>query len=238
LKELPTHIPFRSDLADQFKEKNVTLEKVRSIQGVALWECTSDLNMVIFQILKPTIHGLLDKALIQSGLKREPLSTVIHFRCADTPFIKHPNYYLQKYSFFKESLEKINAPDKTVTLMNCSTHLSKKEEQDACASYVKHLSDYLESIGYQVNIRCNTNVEDFADLFYAKAVISTGGSYSFMSGFFGKGLFLSTEHIINGNTCTANECNDIFIRGHNLFHEEVDSYYQVDKVYTLLSGSY
>ena len=235
LKYLPTHISFNSAIADQFEKKNITLEKLRAILNVGLWECNSDVNMDLFHILKPTIHAILDKAFIQSGLNRRPISTVIHFRCADTPFVKQPNYYLQRYSFFKKALEKIDPSDKTVTLMNCSTHLSKKEEQDACALYVTHLSDYLKSIGYDVKLRCNTNVEDFADLFYAKAVISTGGSYSFMSGFFGNGQFISTEHMIDGNTCTTKECDDIFIRGHNIFHPEVDSYYEVDKVHPLLS---
>jgi hypothetical protein len=234
LKHLPTHIPFNKTLSAQFKEKGITLEKL-NFSDVSLWECTEDIKMNILDILKQTVHSILDNALVESGLKRRPLNTLIHFRCADTPFSKYHIYYLQRYPFLKESLEKINPPDKTVTLMNCSTHLSKKEEQDACALYTKYMSDYLESIGYHVNVRCNTNLEDFADMFYAKAVISTGGSYSFMSGFFGHGQFLSTEHILNGKTCTTKECDAIFIRGHNIMHHEVESYYDVDKVHTLLS---
>ncbi len=122
--------------------------------------------------------------------------------------------------------------------MNCSTHLSNKQDQDACASYIHHLSSYLESLGYKVIIQCKTNVEDFADMFYADAVISTGGSYSFMSGFFGMGKFISTEHILDKATCTTNECNDIFVRGYNIMHEDIDSYHDIDKVYALLSAPF
>jgi len=233
LKHLPSHIPFNASLSTQFKEKGITLEKL-GYQDVSLWDCTEDTKMNMLHILKQTVHSILDQAIVKSGLKRTPLHTVIHFRCADVPFAKHPSYFLQRYPFLKEALEKINPSDKTVTLMNCSTHLSKKEEQEACALYTKHMSEYLESIGYHVNVRCNSNLEDFADLFYAKSVISTGGSYSFMSGFFGHGQFLSTEHILDGKTCTTKECDTIFIRGHNIMHHEVESYYDVDKVQSLL----
>ena len=236
LKYLPNHIPFNPILCEQFKEKGITLEKLRSYLDVSLWECTEDSKMTLLHLLKPFFHSILDNALVESGLKKTPLNTVIHFRCADTPFVKHPVYFLQRYLFFKEALEKINPPDKKVTLMNCSTHLSKIEEQDACALYTKHISEYLESIGYDVNVRCNTNIEDFADIFYANVVISTGGSYSFMSGFFGDGIFLSTEHILEGNTCKTKECDDVFIRGHNIMHHEVESYYDVNKVHSLLSS--
>jgi len=236
LKELPDHIPFDAALSKEFKEMNISLEKLKTYEGNTFWECTEDTKMKLFKFLKPTVHAILNQAFQQANLKRTPLHTVIHFRCADVPFSKHRAYFLQKYPFFKESLEKINPPDKKVTLMNCSTHLSKKKEQDACVLYVKHMTTYLESIGYEVNIRCNTNVEDFADLFYAKAVISTGGSFSFMSGFFGDGQLVSTEHPMDGKSCTTEECNEVFIRGYNLMHDKVESYYEVDKVHTLLSS--
>jgi hypothetical protein len=227
LKYLPTTIPFREDLQQAFQEKGITLEKIKNIHDDYLWECREPWTMNLWNILKPVIQPLLQDAIQKSGLVSEP-KNIIHFRCADTPFIKHVSYHLQRYEFFKESLEKVEGK---ITLMNCSTHRSGKYDQEACSKYITLLSKYLKSLGYSVETQCKTNVEDFADLFQAKRVISTGGSFSFMSGFFGKGIFKTTEH----SSCNSPECESIFVRGYNIPHEEVESYHDVDQVYTLLT---
>jgi hypothetical protein len=227
LKYLPETIPFRPELADSFREKDITLEKLTKVHDDYLWECREPWIMNLWTLLKPTIQTIYKSAIEQSGLVSDP-NTIIHFRCADTPFIKHVSYHLQRYGFFKETLENVQGK---ITLMNCSTHRSGKEDQEACSRYVDLLSKYLNTLGYTVETQCKTNVEDFADLFQAKRVISTGGSFSFMSGFFGQGIFRTTEH----SGCDTPECNAIFIRGYNIPHEEVESYHDVDQVYTLLT---
>ena len=234
LKYLPETIPFDREKLVQFQAKGITLEKLTPIQGMSIWECNSDWILDLWMILKPMIQEMLQLAIHQSGLKSVS-KTIIHFRCADTPFIKQPMYYLQRYDFFKECLAL--HPDKKVTLMNCSTHRCGKENQEACAEYVRRLAAFLTSLGYEVETQCKTNGEDFADLFHAKMVISTGGSFSFMSGFFGKGIFLSTEHIPTDKTsrCESLACQRIFKKGHNIPHEQVESYHDVDQVYTLLT---
>ena len=233
LKHLPTKIPFRPDLYEKFKEKQITLELLGTILDIYLWACKENSMANIWIILKPTIHQIMKEAIEKSGLDRGS-KTYIHFRCADTPFIKHVSYCLQRYEFFKDCLEKINPIDKKVTLMNCSTHLSNEKDQAACSLYVDKLADYLKGIGYKVETQCKTNGEDFADLFNAKGVISTGGSFSFMSGFFGKGLFLSTDHSVDHKSCDLDECKTTFLKGYNISHDDVESYHDVDNVYSLL----
>ena len=226
LKYLPESIPFRPELHRAFQEKGITIEKIKQMNDDYLWECRESWTMDLWTLLKPIIQPLLQKAIEKSGLVSDP-KTIIHFRCADTPFIKHVSYLLQRYGFFKEGLKDVAD---TITLMNCSAHRSGKEDQEACSRYVDLLTKYLNSLGYTVESQCKTNVEDFADLFQAKRVISTGGSFSFMSGFFGKGIFKTTEH----STCDSPECESIFIRGYNIPHEQVESYHDTDQVYTLL----
>ena len=230
LKYLPERIPFRSDLYQAFQQKRITLEKLGTVADISLWECRENWIMDTWTLLKPVIQPLLKKAIEQSDLVSES-KTIIHFRCADTPFIKHISYHLQRYAFFKDCLEKIHK-DSKITLMNCSTHRSGKEDQEACSQYVQKLTQYLNSLGYEVETQCKTNGEDFADLFQAKAVISTGGSFSFMSGFFGEGMFLSSEHSPE-NSCDSTECS-LFMKGYNIPHEQVESYHDIEKVYTLL----
>lgn len=113
-----------------------------------------------------------------------------------------------------------------------STHQSKNEEQKACYEYTNKLKEYLESIGYNCIIESKTNIEDFVDMFYAPLVISPGSSFSFMSGFFGNGKFISTEHCKEDDTCNNNDT--IFITGYNIQHKQIDSYYDVDNVYSYL----
>ena len=72
-------------------------------------------------------------------------------------------------------------------------------------------------------------------LFYAPAVISTGGSYSFMSGFFGNGIFLSTEHRDTKNTNRCNGCDNYMLSGYNIDHDKVTDYLEINKVLKLLN---
>jgi hypothetical protein len=235
-KYLPTMIPFDPTLYEQFREKQITLNWLSKILDVGLWECHDNRNMDLWEILKPTVHSILKSAIYQAGLTSKP-QTIIHFRCADTPFVRHPNYQLQRYNFFKHCLEIINPKDKKVVLMNCSSHKATKKKQVSCSGYIEKLSSYLTSLGYHVEKQCKTNVQDFADMFQAKAVISTGGSFSFMSGFFGGGTFLSTEHTKDNDyrLCDTPKCLDTFIKGYNIPHKKVKSYYDVDDVHTLLT---
>ena len=52
LKELPTHIPFRQDLLDEFEKKQVTLDLLNTVEGNSLWECTEDFRFDLWTILK------------------------------------------------------------------------------------------------------------------------------------------------------------------------------------------
>ncbi len=246
LKYLPETIPFDPDKHALFLAKGITLVKLEPVVDISLWECTSDWILDLWLILKPTVQEILQSAIEQSGVSPSK-KTILHFRCADTPFIKQSKYYLQRYDFFKECL---TPSDQEVTLMNCSTHRSGKEDQAACSDYVERLTALLTSLGYTVKVQCKTNVEDFADLFHAKKVISTGGSFSFMSGFFGKGVFLSTSHrseehpadhpadpTVEPTGCESDACTRIFKKGYNIPHEKVESYHDTEKVYQLLIQS-
>jgi hypothetical protein len=51
--------------------------------------------------MKPLINKILDETFQKCGLKKDVYNPIIHFRCADTPFIKGNGYHLQYYSFFK-----------------------------------------------------------------------------------------------------------------------------------------
>jgi hypothetical protein len=230
VKYLPTHIPFNNEIYNKFNENNITTEMINSKCSECLWHCDQVWIYNLWKILKPTIHKILDTAIIKSDLKKKIKYPIIHFRCADVPFVKHNQYYLQKYSFFKTALEKYNFNgDKTVIIMYYFNHISSDDNINACHKYLDNLIKYLSDLGYNCKHQTKTNFEDFSDLFNAPYVISTGGSFSFMTGFFGNGQFISTEHCEENNNCCEN-CGDVFLKEYNVHHKLVDSYYDVDTV--------
>jgi hypothetical protein len=238
-EHLPRNIPYDAAKFDQTHNElishHITETDIQSIcGGCDMWEIHYDKIYHFWKAMRYTVHSMMDDAFVKSGLKKKVDHPIIHFRCADTPFIKQDGYNLQYYKFFKSALERINSNSQTkyskVTLMSCNTHRTDAEQKKACAEYTDSLKMYLNEIGYECDVVCGSNIDDFATLFYAPAVISTSSSFSFMSGFFGSGVFISTEN--TRGKCDA--CNEWMIYDHNLHHHEVDDYKNTEFVIPLL----
>ena len=232
-KYLPSKIKFNKEIYLQFKKiKEINIQNLKKTGKTGTWYCSQQWIIDFWNILKPTIHDILDDCLRKSNLYRKIEYPIIHFRCADTPFLRHFMYTFQKYQFFKEALKKIENENKKVYMLSNNTHISNNKEQESCKEYSLGIKEYIEELGYECEIYSNTNIEDFADLFYAPYVISTGGSYSFMSGFFGNGFFISTDHCMKEDNvygkCNINDDN--FIKGYNIRHSDIESYYEIDNV--------
>jgi len=236
LKYFPDTIPYDPILYNKFIKSGITLDYVNTIVKAGAWYSNDIKRLQMWIILKPIINSILDNAFIKSNAKKEVNDIIIHFRCSDVPFIKSHEYFIQRYKFFKEALDRLKTviSNKNIILLSCTTHYSNQNNVDACNKYAYHIMKYIENLNYNINIECNTNLEDFATLFYAPAVISTGGSFSFMSGFFGNGIFLSTEHCDSKNTNCCKNCDKYMISGYNIDHNDVDDYLNVDEVLKLL----
>ena len=237
INKLPSNIPFRQDLFMELSQLGITATEFKKTypSGMSFWFVKDKLQQDIGYIMKPLLHSLLDTALSSENLHGSA-NPVIHFRCADTPFIRDKHYHFQKYSFFKDALEN-NRANKSITLLSCSTHKADQQKQESCKSYTDHLQEYLQSIGYTATVQCNTPEQDFATIFYSPLVISTGSSFSFMSGFFGSGQFISTLHEEEYNkkefsTCT--DCDIWMYKGYNIPHSSVNDYHNIDQVKQLL----
>lgn len=234
-KSLPQFIKYEyDDIYNDLTSKNITHNNFSNQPDYSVWEIKSKSQYDFWVCMKPLIHQILDDTFKKCELVKNVNNPIIHFRCADTPFIRQEGYHLQYYSFFKDSIDKIKIKLKkqydTIDIMSCSFHRTGKIQQESCSNYVKSLQDYLYEIGYQSNIVCNSNIDDFATLFYAPAVISTHSSFSFMSGFFGKGTFMITEFHKNKEFIQAE--NTLY--GYNLMHELVNDYHNTDNVIGLL----
>jgi hypothetical protein len=246
LKHLPAFIPFDNVLQHTLLSNGFTKEELEkemnynTIQGT--WLVNNNRRALYWEIMKPFVRKTLENAFIQSGLKKGAIENTqetifIHFRCSDIPFIRVNQYHLQKYSYFKKCLEDVSyLRYKKIKLVSCSFHDSTDKNVKACNRYIVGLVRYLSDLGYTVEIQCTSNVEDFATLFYAPMTISTGGSFSFMSGFFGNGIFMAEGHYINDKNFPDSKCTDCkwLKHGHCLKHSEVEDYYDTDKVISLL----
>ena len=60
-----------------------------------------------------------------------------------------------------------------------------------------------------------------------------------MSGFFGNGTFISTEHCLHGTTGCCADCDNYenyFIRGYNISHDKIKNYFNINDVVKLLQN--
>jgi hypothetical protein len=104
--------------------------------------------------MHPLVQSIMNEAFLKSDLKKKVDCPIIHFRCADTPFVKQNGYHFQYYTFFEEALKEItkksNVNYSKVILMSCNTHNSDVEKQNACVDYTDSLKKYLNEIGMTV----------------------------------------------------------------------------------------
>ena len=241
VKNLPEYIKFDEEIEEIYNNmrlKGITYENMVKREPGAMWFVEDDIKMNFLMCLKSYFHKIIDNAFTKIGLHVIQEEPVIHFRCADTPFILHRQYHFSKYEFYKKALEMIEQKTgkkyKKVSILGCFTHLSNENNKQKCNIYLNHLSDYLKNIGYETEPQCNTNLEDFAKMFYAPGVISIGSSFSFISGFFGNGVFVSSEHIEEEQThkgCSI--CNDWMLPG-IVMHNKIKDYYNTEEVHNVL----
>ena len=243
IKYLPKNVPLDKELRQMLLDNQFTKEELdkENNNHVGTWTVNNNRRGLYWKLMKPFIHEKLENAFVQSGMKDNAVNETknkicIHFRCSDVPFIRMGHYFLQKYSYFKECLEQVSyLKYKKIKLVSCQFHNSSEENRTACEKYLSSLVDYLSSLGYTVEMQCKSNVEDFASLFYAPVVISTGGSFSFMSGFFGNGIFLSEGHGLEDDETKCTDC-EWLKNGYSLKHEDVKDYYDTDNVISILKS--
>lgn len=231
IKLFPKNIIFNKEIYNKLNEQNI--EKLNTeYYDMSFWDIKTIEQKKIHDIMKPYMYDIFNTAFINNKLKKKSEVPIIHFRCADTPFIRHKDYYFQNYRYFKKAIEEIKSKIKfeKIILLSCSTHQSELKNQESCKKYSELLKNELNE--YNIDIQCGNIVDDFIKMFYAPAVISTISSFSFMSGFFGGGIFIIPSSIKNNGEIEelASE-----YKGFNILHDRVSDYHNIDEVYNILS---
>ena len=234
-KDLPHTIKYTPELFNIHQQIKGLPKRVTQ-GGHGNWEIIDNDMLLFWKSMKPLIHKILDTALTKNSLRTTIDAPVIHFRCADTPFNKHPNYKFQYYRFFKDALtlieKKNNKKYNKVYICYNNTWISTKENQNSCNIYFENLVKYIKSLGYEVFHSNKDVMTDFATMFYAPAVISTSSSLSFFAGYFGAKTFISSGFYSSKNTCTL--CDDWLFKGYDLEHTLVQDYHDTNTVIDIL----
>ena len=238
IKYFPSELKYKyDDIYNEFEKNEINRGwfETEKQQGLSMWFVLDKKTEVFWTIMKPLIKNIYDDAFSKSNLVKKIDRPVIHFRCSDIPFNKGKDYTFQKYEFFKKALSEIEKRQikyDEVIICYCNTHRAENGNQKACDVYAKSLGEYLQFIGYKSMIQCQSNIDDFSTLYHAPACISSGSSFSFMSGFFGNGIYISGGHDDINN---KNEPGDWLYKGYNLKHADVPDYHDTDDVITKLS---
>jgi hypothetical protein len=237
---LPNKVMLDKSIQDAFISVGITHESLQTELNIidgkcySAWSVLSKQTETFWTIMKPVINRIYKNALEKSNLKKVIDAPVIHYRCSDSPINKIIYYHFQKYAFFKDGLD--NIQKKTGKKYNklyvcyCNSHYSSG---NVCDTYSESFTKYLESLGYEVIIKCQSLNEDFATMFYAPALISTCSSLSFMAGYFSDGVFINSMYDEHKNR-QCDECGDWYLKGYSLKHSEVEDYHDSEKVISML----
>lgn len=243
VKFLPKYISRETLLPYTNMLKSQGITKANFFEGkynfdVGIWILQSEKQIAAAKIVKPLLQRVINSALQESNVAWSPIKNighvVIHFRCADTPFVRTNEYHFQKYSYYDRALEYIydragTDYNREITILSYTKHRSDSNNQTACMKYAESLKRHFLDNKFTVSVRTSSNVEDFATMFYAPAVISSTSSFSFMAGFFGYGIYVQPDPYNN-----AEIHEDWVLQDASLEHALVLDYYDVEKTCSLL----
>lgn len=235
IQYFPNDIVFDKSIHDNFSKNGINMDHLKQnkdFSNASFWIINQEKQITLTNIMKPHMHAIIDNALKQEGLHKNVGVPVIHFRCADTPFIRSEHYHFQKYKFFTEILNKYSYSE--IIILSYTKHKTGDKEQKSCDEYANALKTHLEEKGYKVTIKSDNLGDDFATIFYSPLIISTSSSFSAMAGLFSDGAYYQT--------CPTDIKNDanarifMYPKEYNLEHENVPDYYDVPNVIKLLKS--
>jgi hypothetical protein len=186
--------------------------------------------------MKPIAQKILDDVIVKINKKPERNIPIIHFRCSDVPFLRSNHYKMAKHSFYADCVNELKMSGincEKFQIMYSNIHNKVEENAKSCDAYVEHIKTHVLKNGVNdILVESSTEIQDFINLFYAPAVISIGSSFSFIAGFLGKGVFLSSGHIDGEeNKCTV--CKWLK-RGYSVPHEQIPDYHNIPEVMKIL----
>ena len=145
-------------------------------------------NVGFLAAIRPVIQQTMRPLLVGGGSSHD---VIIHFRCADTPFIRHRDYKLLRYSWYARALGQIDlASVSKIAIMSCHQHKSKRAQQQACQKYALLLAEQVRLMvpHAAVELRCDSIDADFSTMAQAPVLIASISSMAIMAGLVSSGV--------------------------------------------------
>ena len=222
------------------------------------WFVFGNETALFWASMQPAVKRVLDHTLRACDLRAAVKAPVLHFRCASAPLNRHSQYRFMRYSFFRAAARRyrrrFKEPLKRLHLLTCvADDVLRPGQARLCTSYLDDLARFLrDDMGIEVHISncAHSMFEDFAIMYYAPFLISTGSTMSLMPGlarhvrrgtFVSPLLFDEASLASNGRSpgrrVGCSSCEWMLQRDHSLCHCEVVSYADDGKVIGLLRES-
>lgn len=110
---------------------------------------------------------------------------VLHIRCSDAPFVKHAGYTLLPQGYFKFVADQLMSKSiRTVHLLMCSHHRKHPLADSKCPEFASTIRNWLldRGMSHVSHAMCLSEAATIAAMCSAKALVSTGGTFSFIAG--------------------------------------------------------
>jgi len=239
LKKLPTFLPCDEIIRNELNQYDEYGTPGDPYYYVSRWELMNDKCFYFWKTLKPLATRLMNDIFLNSKISFDVKHPVIHFRCSDVPFLRHPPYYFQRYAYFVDSLNYLKSQNIDVSKVYIMTNNKHGNgnviQQKKARLYLYYLSTFLEKKGFPIEIVSTSDIEDFSILYNAPAVISTCSSFSFMGGFFGKGIFITEGHYDETKDEKFSKCTASCVKkGYSINHNLIQDYLKVNEVVSML----
>lgn len=219
------------------------------------WFVFDNATAAFWRSMRPIVRYVLDRAFASCGLRATVPAPVLHFRCASAPLNRHSQYHFQRYSFYRAAARRYRRshgrPLRELHLLTCvADDVQQAAQASTCKSYLDDLVAFLSrELGIVVRVHncAHSMFEDFAIMYAAPFLISTGSTMSLLPGLarhveratFVSPLLYDEESVAyNGRAplrrmgCAA--CEWMLARDHSLCHCEVANYAHVPAVLPLL----
>ena len=189
--------------------------------------------------VSPILQSMLEHVPCVCSTMPEPIA-VIHFRCADVPFVRHPKYNFAKYRFYTDIIRQevaLYGVQKVVIVYN-NTHLSNPTFRRWGDQYAQRLQSQITDVcQVPVSTQSGSTMEDFQVFRCAPVLISVDSSMSFLAAMVNH----SRAHVMQSNYRSRHADQTTSYPDHVtehprdvLPHDSVHDYGDVDTVCRLL----
>jgi len=229
---------------------NLTLEEVKTFQEMpnevweihpieSMWSYTAwpdnvkKYYMIYWRTCGPILRRLFDQVLPKVKPQTVP---IVHFRCSDIPFNRHPFYHLPTNDMVEWTCKIIKERGyNSVVFLHCNKHLANTGDKKHCERFFEHYINIYKKNNITVSFQCKSILEDFASMVYSPLLVSLNeSSFAFVAGmtkdpanFVSGNNIRETQESSNGYLETK-DVDWIYYLKPPILHKDVKDYHKLE----------